>query len=87
VIRPGRRNGKKVNPLSLANEAHLTYLTSVLQEIEREDEAWEQSRKTKPKHSQILEEVQSLEKTNREPETAVPPSKEKPKSNGLSGFY
>ena len=57
----------------------------VLQEIEREDQAWEESRKSKPKHGRNLEEVNAAPK----PPVATPkePPAEKPKSNAPSGFY
>ncbi|KAH7360681.1 hypothetical protein BKA65DRAFT_391731 [Rhexocercosporidium sp. MPI-PUGE-AT-0058] len=56
----------------------------VLQEIEKEDQAWEQSRKSKPKHGRNLEEVNATK-----PEAITPKEHpaEKPKSNAPSGFY
>ncbi|KAK0124528.1 hypothetical protein ONS95_009477 [Cadophora gregata] len=57
----------------------------VLQEIEREDQAWEESRKSKPKHGRNLEEANTASK----PQVPTPkePPAEKPKSNAPSGFY
>ncbi|KAL5326792.1 hypothetical protein ACEPPN_004481 [Leptodophora sp. 'Broadleaf-Isolate-01'] len=56
----------------------------VLQEIEKEDQAWEQSRKSKPKHGRNLEESNAAK-----PEVTTPkePPAEKPKSKAPSGFY
>ena len=60
----------------------------VLREIEREDEAWENSRKQKPKHDRNLD-------TESAPPVASPPPQAveadtddmKPKSKGPVGFY
>jgi hypothetical protein len=38
---------------------HLIICNIVLQEIEREDQAWEQSRKSKPKHGRNLAEEEA----------------------------
>lgn len=62
-------------------------LPSVLQEIEREDEAWEQSRKSKPKHGRNLEATESTASTTPRIEEQVAKEKEKPKSKAPSGFY
>jgi hypothetical protein len=58
--------------------------TIVLQEIEREDQAWEQS-KSKPKHGRNLDEDNAAAKSP----TKVSPEveKTKPKTNAPSGFY
>ncbi|KAG4424935.1 hypothetical protein IFR04_001906 [Cadophora malorum] len=57
----------------------------VLQEIEREDQAWKESRKSKPKHGRNLEEANAAPK----PSVTIPkePPAEKPKSTAPSGFY
>ncbi|KAL2074393.1 hypothetical protein VTL71DRAFT_8171 [Oculimacula yallundae] len=63
----------------------------VLQEIEREDQAWEQSRKSKPKHGRNLEEAKVARDASEisRPQVIPPkePPAEKPKSNAPSGFY
>ncbi|KAL3428119.1 hypothetical protein PVAG01_01628 [Phlyctema vagabunda] len=56
----------------------------VLKEIEREDEAWEQSQKAKPKHGRNLE--QNVDKVESKPAIDETVSA-KPKSNAPSGFY
>ena len=56
---------------------------AVLQEIEREDQAWEQSRKPKPRHGRNLE-------TNEETTMDVEAADRKPehtKSQSPPGFY
>jgi hypothetical protein len=72
-------------------QTSLTYLTTVLQEIEREDEAWEQSQKHKTKHGRVLEEGgQGSDKTTNpttKVEEPLPKEREKPKSKAPSGFY
>ncbi|CZS93526.1 uncharacterized protein RAG0_10343 [Rhynchosporium agropyri] len=60
----------------------------VLQEIEREGQAWEQSRKSKPKHGKNLEEAQQAIRASKSQATSPKePLTEKPKSNAPSGFY
>ncbi|KAI9050168.1 hypothetical protein LZ554_006309 [Drepanopeziza brunnea f. sp. 'monogermtubi'] len=56
----------------------------VLQEIEREDEAWEKSRKSKPKHGRNLEDANAA---TAKPHITEAQPVEKPKSNAPSGFY
>jgi hypothetical protein len=59
---------------------------TVLQEIEREDQAWDQSRKPKPKHGRNLE--ASKERTVVAEEVKRPePTKPEAKSKAPSGFY
>ncbi|RDW71369.1 hypothetical protein BP6252_07932 [Coleophoma cylindrospora] len=57
----------------------------VLLEIEREDEAWERSRRQKPKHGRNLDD----NATERPPAEAQKPSADiaKPKTNAPPGFY
>lgn len=56
----------------------------VLQEIEREDQAWEQSRRSKPKHG----EGEIAKKAPIEiPAKVEPKSKATSKTNAPSGFY
>jgi hypothetical protein len=60
----------------------------VLQEIEREDQEWEQSRKTKPKHGRNLEASETSPKIQAEPVVPkVPESKGDSKTKAPSGFY
>jgi hypothetical protein len=60
-----------------------------LQEIEREDEVWEQSRRKKPKHGKNLGDAKKAEEpqattTSRE---VVKEAAKTVKSNAPSGFY
>jgi len=57
----------------------------VLQEIEREDEAWEQSRRPKPKHGRNLDENKKT--TDIPLETEEQSARSKEESNAPAGFY
>ncbi|KAE8451235.1 hypothetical protein EG329_004399 [Mollisiaceae sp. DMI_Dod_QoI] len=62
----------------------------VLQEIEREDQEWEQLRRTKPKHGRNLEVPETSLKTqaaNAKIVPEAPASKAESKSTAPSGFY
>lgn len=60
----------------------------VIKEMEREDEAWDQSQKSKPKHGKNMEEAQSIEQPEPIiPKVELPPPKEKPKKSAPPGFY
>jgi len=62
----------------------------VLQEIEQEDQAWEQSRRSRPKHGHKLAEEEAAKSQKKPPpevDSSSEPSKIKPKTNALSGFY
>jgi len=56
----------------------------VLQEIEREDQAWEQSRRTKPKHGNRNIGKEPSTKTHTEFDST---SKTGPRTNAPSGFF
>ena len=82
--------GRRYVCLTLTQEK-LTFWVAVLQEIEREDEAWEQSRRKKPKHSKSLDGAHTVEELASQPATT---SKEvfkeatkQTKGKGPSGFY
>lgn len=59
----------------------------VLREIEEEDQAWEQSRKPKPKHGRNLEESKSAVSQSAHISESAKITKEKETSSSLSGFY
>jgi hypothetical protein len=61
--------------------------TIVLQEIEQEDQAWEQSRKSKPKHDRNLEEANAPTKAVESTETHSRSGEAKPKTKHPAGFY
>lgn len=59
-----------------------------MKEMEQEDEAWDQSQKSKPKHGRDLEETQDPETIEIIlPKVELPPPKEKPKKSAPPGFY
>ena len=65
-----------------------TLPVTVLREIEEEDEAWEQSRRKKPKHGRNLEPENTP--TNAQPTNTIAETENqhsKPKSNAPAGFY
>ena len=66
---------------------HLIICNIVLQEIEREDQAWEQSRKSKPKHGRNLAEEEAAKSPTKACPEIDSSSKTKPKTNAPSGFY
>jgi pyruvate/2-oxoglutarate dehydrogenase complex dihydrolipoamide acyltransferase (E2) component len=59
----------------------------VLQEIEREDQAWEQSKRSKPKHDRNWEQEEAAKSPKKAPPEVDSSSKTKPKANAPSGFY
>lgn len=61
----------------------LTRNPTVLQEIERDNDVWEKSRKSKPKHGRNLEESGATAK----PQVTKARPAENAKSNAPSGFY
>jgi len=58
-----------------------------LREIEEEDEAWEQSRRKKPKHGCNLELENPTNALPMNTTTATEKQPSKPKSNAPAGFY
>jgi len=59
----------------------------VLQEIEQEDQAWEQSRKSKPKHGRNLEEANAPTKAVTSTEADSQSEEAKQKTKPPVGFY
>ena len=68
-------------PTWLSNGQHV-----VLQEIEREDQAWEQSKRSKPKHG-VGEVAKKSPSPTEIPAEAESTPKSGPKTNAPSGFY
>jgi hypothetical protein len=73
--------------LSVIKEQSLIMCTIVLQEIEQEDQAWEQSRKSKPKHGRNLEEANAPTKAVGSTEAHAQSEEAKPKTKPPVGFY
>jgi len=59
----------------------------VLKEIEEEDQAWESSRRSKPKHGKNLEESNVIEQTKNATEAIEKAVEGKPTSAAPPGFY
>jgi len=62
-------------------------LSLVLKEIEEEDQIWESSRRSKPKHGKNLEESKANEQTNAATEVIEKEVKGNPKAAAPPGFY
>jgi Family of unknown function (DUF5321) len=73
--------------LCVAKEQSLIMFATVLQEIEQEDQAWEQSRKSKPKHGRNLEEAKAPTKVVTSTEADSQSEDAKPKTKPPVGFY
>jgi Family of unknown function (DUF5321) len=73
--------------LSVTKEQSLIMCTIVLQEIEQEDQAWEQSRKSKPKHGRNLEEANAPTKAATSTKGDSQSEEAKPKTKPPVGFY
>jgi len=68
-------------------EQSLIMCTIVLREIEQEDQAWEQSRKSKPKHGRNLEDANAPAKAVTSTKGDSESEEAKPKTKPPVGFY
>jgi hypothetical protein len=76
--------GRRYGPLALCFLNQLSNVISVLQEIEEEDAAWEESRKRKPKQE---ESISSTPQPANKPEKSEEQPSKSTKGNGPAGFY
>lgn len=85
MIRREKKSGKKVRVCGICDSCTKLTICLVLREIEQEDEAWEQSRRRKPKHGQNLEKDTPV--PIRESSTDTSKEDNRAKSNAPVGFY
>jgi hypothetical protein len=76
-----------ISLIHLTKEQSLIMCATVLQEIEEEDQAWEQSRRSKPKHGRNLEEPNAPTKPVTSTESDSQSEDAKPKTKPSIGFY
>lgn len=76
----GRR---QISPLS-RERVHSNFTNVVLEEIAKEDQEWENSRRSKPKHGQNIE---AQEASTSSAVSKVPDKEPRPKSKAPPGFY